>query len=272
MVEFVVGAVKVLPIVGTTGKENAMVVMLQKLRTIWRWTTDAAMPNASPAPAPTSSSDSVPVIASKESSTQVPPEEHASLPAPAPKRPSTRVQRITNDVTSLRGDMRTLESKIDAIQSRSDRLLQTIQSSGPRESVDLGELRGELQALRAQVEEHRQQQANLLESYRQIASRSQDLDASTESLASRLEKHSARLAETQERQADLAARFETLQLTMQNTIESINVMRADLATHEALRSREVAGRMVGLYIIGCIALTVAIATLVIVMTGAGIRH
>lgn len=195
----------------------------------------------------------------------------STSPASTTKRPTTRVQRITADVTSLRGDMRTLESKIDAIQSRSDRLLQTIQTAGPREPFDLSELRGELQALRAQLDEQRQHHSGLSESVRQIDSRSRDAEAANESIATRLETHVQRIAETQNRQSDLAGRIDQLQTTLQNTIDSINAIRAESAAHDTHRMRELAGRMVGLYIIGCIALTVAIATLIIVLTGLGSR-
>ena len=194
------------------------------------------------------------------------------LPLVSPKRPATRVQRISADVSSLRSDLRTLESKIDGVQSRCDRLQQAIQTAGPLESVDLSDLRTEIQTLRSQVDEHRKQRDGMLEAVRQLDARSLDRDAATESIASRLEKNSQRVTETLERQADLAARIDHLQTTIQNTIESINTMRAESAAQEVRRGREVAGRIVGLYIIGCIALTVAIATLIIVMTGAGIRQ
>jgi predicted nuclease with TOPRIM domain len=168
--------------------------------------------------------------------------------------------------------MRTLESKIDAIQSRSDRLMQTIQAAGPRETFDVSELHAELHVLRGQLEEQRHQHTSLLETVREIDSRSRDVDAANESIASRLESHALRLTQTQERQTDLTSRVDQLQSTLQNTIESINAIRTETAAQETHRLREVAGRMVGLYIIGCIALTVAIAALIIVMTGIGTRQ
>lgn len=166
--------------------------------------------------------------------------------------------------------MRTLESKIDAMQSRNDRLQQSYQVATPRESLDLAEARADIAALRQQIDDVERQQSKLGDALDRIDSWARDQEAAGEGLSNRVERQTLRLTESQERMSELADRIEGLQGVLHGTIETVNNTRAEWVAHETARSREVTGRMVGLYVIGCVALTVAIATLIIVLTRVGL--
>ncbi len=166
--------------------------------------------------------------------------------------------------------MRTLESKIDAMQSRNDRLQQSYQAAAPRESLDLAEVRADLASLRSQIDDVERQQSKLGDVLDRFDAWARDQEAASEGLSNRVEKQTLRLTESQERAGELADRIESLQGVVHGTIETLNNSRAEWIAHESARSREITGRMVGLYVIGCVALTVAIATLIIVLTRVGL--
>lgn len=235
-----------------------MVAMLGKLQSIWRrYAVKVPETHAPDTPLDTG-------IVTGE----ITPNPDTKPPKMGPT-PITRAQRLTADVNVLRGDMRTLESKIDSLKSRSDRFDQAIAGS-PSKSNDMTALSEGLSALRDKVEETEQRIGQTDASAQALAHELEALRDANEAALERMQRQNDRITGVEERIEDLAKRIEHLQMAIQSAIETVNTAHIELVDRETARMRDLTGRIVGLYIIAGVALTVALATIIVVVARVGL--
>lgn len=260
-----------------------MAAMLGKLQSFWRRYAPAKP--ADPVPSngvidnvdssEAASAESLPAVDKSPSQEAAPPipESPPVNPEASPravKRPATRAQRLMADLSVLRGDMRTLESKLDGLKSRCDRFDQAIASTPSKEPAEYGPILEEIEALRRRVDDNHEQARDITDSLQSLADTHESLRSASSSIIERVQRQNDRITHADERIEDLVRRIEHLQFTFQDTVTSITTAHRELAEREAMRARDQSGRIVGLYVIAAVALTVALATLVIVLSRVGI--
>lgn len=176
-------------------------------------------------------------------------------------------QPAQHDAPALPSVVRSLESKLDAMQSRVERTTHALQVVEDRAASTADLVRKELETMHRHVAQAKALHDELRAASEQVTERQRQLAEQQERFSARLDAMFASQRATEQRAVDAAREASDSHQMVEQAIQSVTQTREEIEARDARRSHEYVGRTAGVLVISFVALTVALATLVLYALG-----